>query len=332
MESWREELYASDYGSQYLMHYRTKGSKNGISHTPGYKAIGELAQGPIKKELVDARDKQANSNSNQTIRKTTATISPKASKVELSSGQSSYTMPDGKANQDYIESKRQQAGGIPNDIGWIKNIARIDENLASEVDREDLVNDLITNDKWFAGAVNVLGEKDARETINKYLDDYLSVEPNGWPEVPAGQEVDLEKRKAEQEAEAKRKAEQEAAAEKKQAQSQTKKIDKVAMLDKQTKEAGESNPEWVAKKTSERMISQIKNEKIGSIIKDYASIAGDIGKLLLKGSALELASIYSYGLNNGLTDALYEWTAKDAKSLGRKIGIRKAKNRIRKGG
>lgn len=44
MESWRKEFYASDYGSQYLMHYRTKGSKNGISHTPGYKAIGEIAQ------------------------------------------------------------------------------------------------------------------------------------------------------------------------------------------------------------------------------------------------------------------------------------------------
>lgn len=43
MESWREEFYASDYGSEYLMHYRTKGSKNGISRTEGYKAIGQLA-------------------------------------------------------------------------------------------------------------------------------------------------------------------------------------------------------------------------------------------------------------------------------------------------
>lgn len=44
MESWREEFYASDYGSTYLMHGRTYGSRNGISNTKGYKAIGRLAQ------------------------------------------------------------------------------------------------------------------------------------------------------------------------------------------------------------------------------------------------------------------------------------------------
>lgn len=38
------------------------------------------------------------------------------------------------------------------------------------------------------------------------LDDDGIAEPNGWPEVPAGKEVDLEKRKAEREADARRNA------------------------------------------------------------------------------------------------------------------------------
>ncbi len=45
MESWRKEFYGSDYGSEYLMHYRTKGSRNGISRTEGYRAVGSLAKG-----------------------------------------------------------------------------------------------------------------------------------------------------------------------------------------------------------------------------------------------------------------------------------------------
>lgn len=45
MESWKREFYATDEGKNYLKHGRTVGSKNGVSTTPGYKAVGELAQG-----------------------------------------------------------------------------------------------------------------------------------------------------------------------------------------------------------------------------------------------------------------------------------------------
>lgn len=45
MESWKREFYATDEGKNYLKHGRTYGSKNGVSTTPGYKAVGELAQG-----------------------------------------------------------------------------------------------------------------------------------------------------------------------------------------------------------------------------------------------------------------------------------------------
>lgn len=37
------------HSDDHLAHFRTKGSKNGISNTPGYKAIGELARGAIGK-------------------------------------------------------------------------------------------------------------------------------------------------------------------------------------------------------------------------------------------------------------------------------------------
>ena len=41
-----------------LYHYRTKGSKNGVSTTPGYKAVGELA-----KKTEDARNTVQNVSS-----------------------------------------------------------------------------------------------------------------------------------------------------------------------------------------------------------------------------------------------------------------------------
>lgn len=140
---------------------------------------------------------------------------------------SPYIMSDDKVNQDYIDSKIQKAGGIPNDIGWVKNIARIDEVLASKSDREALVNDLITNDKWFADAVSILGEKNAKVTINKYLDDYLSVEPNGLT--------------TEQAAKLKEESEKKAAAEKKPAPSPMKKKDKEVLLDKIAKDSGSAS-------------------------------------------------------------------------------------------
>lgn len=58
----------------YLMHSRTKGSRNGISTTPGYKAVGELAKGVlrngryiytnIKKGIFSGIDKTRNATNN----------------------------------------------------------------------------------------------------------------------------------------------------------------------------------------------------------------------------------------------------------------------------
>lgn len=46
-----KEWIAMDYqdGPDDIAHYRTRGSRNGISRTRGYKAIGELAKGPQQK-------------------------------------------------------------------------------------------------------------------------------------------------------------------------------------------------------------------------------------------------------------------------------------------
>lgn len=44
-----------------LMHYRTKGSKNGISNTPGYVAVGVRAKGPNEKPQVRFRVGKNNS-------------------------------------------------------------------------------------------------------------------------------------------------------------------------------------------------------------------------------------------------------------------------------
>lgn len=266
MESWREELYASDYGSQYLMHYRTKGSKNGISRTAGYRAIGQLA----------GRERDPSGQSASVSRRGKEGLSSMEPVSEAATGLNRPTkVPAGKTSEE------------PKPNGWPEVPA------GQEVDLEKRKNEGL-------------------------LDDDGVEEPNGWPEVPAGEEVDLEKRKAEQAALAK----------KKQAQSEMKKIDKVAMLDKQAKEAEASNPELIAKKAAERAIEQIKNESFESILKDYASIAGDIGKLLLKYSALNLAT--AYGGDTIVTEKIYDSMTKDAKSLGRKIGTRKAKNQIRR--
>lgn len=60
MGNYYSGMMNNKYGYDELMHYRTKGSKNGISNTPGYVAIGEKARGPYEKPNIYARQNDRN--------------------------------------------------------------------------------------------------------------------------------------------------------------------------------------------------------------------------------------------------------------------------------
>lgn len=260
VESWRNEFYGSDYGSQYLMHYRTKGSKNGVSRTEGYRAIGQLAKGLI----------------------------PIATKTSTT-------------------TKRP--------VGRERDV---DPNTTATVGRR--------------GEPLPLGTTAGEFTIGKdgLYESYAKNRPTTPPAGKTAEEPEPNGLTTEQAAKLKEQSEQKAAAEKKPAPSPLKKPVKEALLEERDRDLKErADQERLKKLAAQRAIDAIKNEKIGSVLKDYAGIVGDMMKLMAKGTLSGYASMLAGG--SATAKNLEKSVQSDAQKLGYRIGTRIAKNKIRRG-
>lgn len=259
VESWRNEFYGSDYGSQYLMHYRTKGSKNGVSRTEGYRAVGQLAKGLI----------------------------PIATKTSTT-------------------TKRP-----------VSRERDIDPNATATVGRR--------------GEPLPLGTTAGEFTIGKdgLYESYAKDRPTTPPEGKTAEEPEPNGLTTEQAAKLKEQSEQKAA-EKKPAPSPLKKPVKEALLEERDRDLKErADQERLKKLAAQRAIDAIKNEKIGSVLKDYAGIVGDVMKLMAKGTLAGYASMLPG--HNDAARIIGESVQKDAEKLGYRIGTRMVKNKIRRG-
>ena len=259
LESWRNEFYGSDYGSQYLMHYRTKGSRNGVSRTEGYRAIGQLAKGLI----------------------------PVATKTSTTAKR-----PVGR-----------ERDAAPNTTG---TVGRRGEPLP-------------------------LGTTAGEFTIGKdgLYESYAKNRPTTPPEGKTAEEPEPNGLTTEQAAKLKEESEQKAA-EKKPAPSPMKKPVKEALLEERDRDLKErADQERLKKLAAQRAIDAIKNEKIGSVLKDYAGIVGDVMKIMAKGTLAGYASMLPG--QNDAARIIGESVQKDAEKLGVRIGTRIAKNKIRRG-
>lgn len=244
MESWRKEFYGSDYGSEYLMHYRTKGSRNGISRTEGYRAIGSLAKG-----ISTVSSNRPNS------RKTTV------------SGQASGGL-GRKGSVPLGETAGNFKPTGPNGLNESYAANRPTTPPAGKTAEEPKPNGLTT--------------EEAEKLENK----------------PAPKPM-------------------------------KKKDDRVIFDRLASQQPSVYDREKVQQQATENAINKIKNESIGSVLKDYAGIVGDITKLMAKGTLSGYASMLAGG--STLAKNLEKSVNDDAKKVEYRIGTRIAKNRIRKG-
>ena len=84
---------------------RTKGSKNGISHTPGYVAVGQVAMAPDIARTIRGRVIVGN-NWQQMANKTAALQSNRDKKQKLSNKNNDYNI---ESNNDTMQDERMKA-------------------------------------------------------------------------------------------------------------------------------------------------------------------------------------------------------------------------------
>lgn len=269
VESWRNEFYGSDYGSQYLSHGRRKisegGARNGETNFPWrYKPTGHLP-GYLKEK-----------------------------------SSSSFTKTSTTANRP-VSRERD-----------------VDPNTTATVGRR--------------GEPLPLGTTAGEFTIGKdgLYESYAKNRPTTPPEGKTAEEPEPNGLTTEQAAKLKEQSEQKSAAEKKPAPSPLKKPVKEALLEERDRDLKErADQERLKKLAAQRAIDAIKNEKIGSVLKDYAGIVGDMMKLMAKGTLAGYASMLPG--KNDAARVIGESVQKDAQKLGYRIGTRIAKNKIRRG-
>lgn len=312
MESWRKEFYGSDYGSEYLMHYRTKGSRNGISRTEGYKAIGQLA-GKVSNDY----EREKAYNSRQNVYSTSASVSRPTTNVRSTS----TTIP------------AQKTGNVSSD--YLRE-------LASNSRKNVYSTSTSTNNRPNSRKTNVTGQatgglgRKGSVPLGETAGNFKPTGPNGLKESyaanrptipPSGKTTEEPKPNG-------LTTEQAEALENKPAKKDPvpykKAPNKVELLEDRTKEYEErSDPERLRKLAAQRTINEIKNEPVASIAKDYAGIIGDAMKIVAKINAYGYVSTFT-GSGSKVSKKLEKSVLDDSAKLGYRIGTRYAKNQIRK--
>lgn len=308
MESWRKEFYGSDYGSEYLMHYRTKGSRNGISRTEGYKAIGQLA-GKVSNDY----EREKAYNSRQNVYSTSASVSRPITNVRSTS----TTIP------------AQKTGNVSSD--YLRE-------LASNSRQNVYSTSTSTNNRPNSRKTNVTGQatgglgRKGSVPLGETAGNFKPTGPNGLNESyaanrpttpPSGKTTEEPKPNG-------LTTEQAEALENKPAQKPMKKVDKSYLLEDRTREYEErSDPARLRKLAAQRTIDEIKNEPVSSIAKDYAGIIGDAMKIVAKINAYGYVSTFT-GSGSKASKKLEKSVLDDSAKLGYRIGTRYAKNQIRK--
>lgn len=308
MESWRKEFYGSDYGSQYLMHYRTRGSRNGISRTEGYKAIGQLA-GKVSNDY----EREKAYNSRQNVYPSSASVSRPATNAR-STSTAAPAQKTGNVSSDYLRE------------------------LASNSRQNVYSTSTSTNNRPNGRKINVTGQatggfgRKGSVPLGETAGNFKPTGPNGLNESyaanrpttpPSGKTAEEPKPNGLTTEEAEK-------LENKPAPKPMKKADKSYLLEERNKDFEErSDPARLRKLAAQRTIDEIKNEPVSSIAKDYAGIVGDVMKLMAKVTLSGYASMLAYGSNTAKN--LEKSVDNDAQKLGYRIGTRIAKNRIRKG-